>query len=192
MVVKLCCVKRSTRHLTSFILTEVHWCQGQDSSRRQKFRGEFYLLLPPPPSPNQSVPLRLPWPGLPTLLTRILWWVTPLCSPWLQPPPCPQLISCYGTKSLFSFSPPLVTVRLSPAHTLGSLQCPPAQISDRTASQTPPPPRSLGDPTTFKSEAPFPHGFVWCKFSWGRVKPLCCPTSKVTPVLSLPASLPTL
>ena len=91
-----------------------------------------------------------------------------------------------------SFSPPLVTVSLSPAHTLGSLQCPPAQISDRTASQTPPPPRSLGDPTTFKSEAPCPHGFVWCKFSWGRVKPICCPTSKVTPVLSLPASLLTL
>lgn len=116
--VKLCCVKLSTRehHLTSFIPSEAHWSQGQDSSRGQKFRGNFCLLPNPLP---MSLLLSDPacWSGPPALLTRILWWVTAPCSV-SSLHPCPQPSSHCGTKSTFSVAhlwP--ATLRLSPAHT---------------------------------------------------------------------------
>ena len=118
--VKLCCVKLSTgeHHLTSFIPSEVHWSQGQDSSRGQKFRGNFCLLPNPLP-----MSLLLSDPACPGLDHQLF---SPGSCGGRQLPaltvsslhPCSQPSSHCGTKSTFSLAhlwP--ATLRLSPAHT---------------------------------------------------------------------------
>lgn len=133
--------------------SEAHWSQGQDSSRKQKFRSDF--CLPHPPSvPSIQTQLAQAWTTNSShqeLVVGDTSLLFPSPASTLIPSPAPT--ATLGPCSLWPI----------PAHTevqsysyLGLTPVPSCPDFRPDSQVDPLPSRSLGDPTTFSTDAPSP------------------------------------